>query len=70
MQACWYERNSHWLAVYGWRSSHPNAALGKNKSKLCDISSPAQTALNRHSAIRRLDAITHAAVDALTRLVH
>lgn len=32
--------------------------------------SPAQTALNRRSAIRRLDAIAHAAVDVLTRLVH
>ena len=32
--------------------------------------SPAQTALNRRSAIRRLGAIAHAAVDVLTRLVH
>lgn len=32
--------------------------------------SPAQTALNRRSAIRWLDAIAHAAVDVLTRLVH
>lgn len=70
MQACRYERNSHLLAVYGWRSSRPNAALGKDKSKLCDISPPAQTALNRRSAIRWLDAIAHAAVDVLTRLVH
>ena len=30
----------------------------------------AQTALNRRSVIRWLDAIAHAAVDALTRLVH
>lgn len=60
----------HVLAVWGWRSSYSHTALGKNKGNLCDISSPAQAALNRRSAIRRLGAIAHAAVDALTRLVH
>ncbi len=60
----------HVLAVWGWRSSYSHTALGKNKSKLCDISPPAQTALNRRSAIRWPDAIAHAVIDALTRLVH